>query len=79
MATIEQLYKSNTFKRPVITRMNNNKDYVQEQYMRMGEVRLKMMDNTRDYVRERYSRMAPIRIPKVDNTTDRLLNLYNGK
>jgi len=63
------------FKKPTITRMDNTRDYVQENYLRMGEVKLKLVDKG-DRISELYKKMKPISIPKVDNTRDYVQENY---
>ena len=43
------------FKKPTITRMDNTRDYVQENYLKMGEVKLKLVDNKTDRLLKLYN------------------------
>lgn len=74
MANILDLYKKSDYTAP-LPKMDNKKDYVQQNYTRMGPVQL-IQASKGDKVAALYAN-APKPIPaKMDNKADYVLNNY---
>lgn len=74
MADILAMYSKSNYTTPV-PKMDNKKDYVQENYTRMGPVKLNMASKG-DQVAKLYS-AKPKPVPaRMDNTADYVLRNY---
>lgn len=74
MADILAMYNKSNYNAP-LPKMNNQKDYVQENYTRMGPVKLSMASKG-DQVAKLYSAKPKPVPPKMDNKADYVLNNY---
>lgn len=74
MANILDLYNKSSYTAPPV-KMDNKRDYVQENYTRMGPVKLSKA-SVGDQVAKLYSAKPKPVPPKMDNKADYVLNNY---